>query len=315
MIRRLRRTPGARRSAARGRAGATGRLRRAQRRRGAVEAAIRGPGGRAAVQAGLRVVFGADDGSLADGIIGPVTLSFLGELCAQRAARGGHRARSRAPSIWPAQYAALVAAAAPTGACASPIPRLLAAATPGFSRDVLRLAGSPEIGGGGAGRNRDRDDCAALARPAPGRRRGPARLRAGLAAWSTPIRPRRRRARARAARRALAGRSARSIRRRRAPRRWLATVARLGGIAAAVPGAVGDPRLAASSPPGWPRRPRCGSSRLLGTVPAVVRAPGRVLAEAGPVPPAEVPRWPRLPRARAATYRPGSRSTPPTSRR
>jgi hypothetical protein len=34
-----------------------------------------------AIQAGLRVVFGADSGFLTDGIVGPVTLSFLEQLC------------------------------------------------------------------------------------------------------------------------------------------------------------------------------------------------------------------------------------------
>ena len=266
-----------------------------------------GPEARAAVQAGLRVAFGEDARDLSDGVIGPVTLSFLGQLCAQVPLAAGtdpvagtldlareYAALSREADDWTARIAD---------------PALLAAATATFNRDVLRLAGPPQTSAQALAGTSDPADCAALATAElPADPAGLVRLQAGLAALLdadpnlTPLgdAPETRAALAQVCAAYPAGGTAALV----------AEVQRLGDIAAAVPDAL--PTLASPQFARWleaSQAVRLG--RLLGTVPAVVRLLQDYLAEAGPVTIAEVPGCEPPMRRR---YRPGSRSTPPTSR-
>ena len=252
---------------------------------GAVAAAAGGPEARAAVQAGLRVAFGEDARDLSDGVIGPVTLSFLGQLCAQVPLAAGtdpvagtldlareYAALSREADDWTARIAD---------------PALLAAATATFNRDVLRLAGPPQTSAQALAGTSDPADCAALATAElPADPAGLVRLQAGLAALLdadpnlTPLgdAPETRAALAQACAAYPAGGTAALV----------AEVQRLGDIAAAVPDAL--PTLASAQFARWleaSQAVRLG--RLLGTVPAVVRLLQDYLAEAGPVTIAEVP--------------------------
>ena len=261
-----------------------GRLRRAARRpaRSRRRSAARRTA-RAAVQAGLRVVFGADDGCLSDGIIGPVTLSFLGA-----ALRPACRwPTAPIPSAAPLDLARRVRGAVARGrrlAARIADPALLAArdrrasTARSSASPARRRLGATALGGAAIPPTARRSTTAALVRR-PGR---PRRVQAGLAALIAADPTWRRSARRRKRRRPGSrwSASARSTRRWRARRRWSAAVQRLGRIEAAVPGALAT--LGSPSSPRWlAASRRSGSSRLLGTVPAVVRLLPDYFAEAG----------------------------------
>ena len=149
---------------------------------GAVEAVTKGRTDASAMQAGLRVVFGADSGFLSDGIIGPVTLSFLEQLCRSVPLAEGTELVGGTADL-ARQYAVLSGLRSGWPGRISD-PRFLAdAAAPGvrFNRAIVQLAGAPEMAAAALGAEVRAVDCAGLADlPIDGA--AAAELRGGLAA-------------------------------------------------------------------------------------------------------------------------------------
>lgn len=269
----------------------------------AVSAAISGPESRAAVQAGLRAAFGEDARDLSDGVIGPVTLSFLAQLCQQVPLAEGTEPVAGTLDL-AREYAAL-GAAQDDWTLRLADPALLAGLAP-FDRRRLRLAGPPATSAAALADAPELTGCAVLATAELGLdAAGLATTHASLAALSaadpdlgpadaalaeTEAGPETRAALARACTLYPAAR----------PEELVAELGAYAALAAAIPDAL--PTLASPDFARWLEASQAvRMGRLLGTVPAVVRLLADYRAEVGPAPaidladcgaaPEAVPTW------------------------
>ncbi|WP_111429161.1 hypothetical protein [Rhodobacteraceae bacterium DSL-40] len=149
-------------------------------------AATQGAADRSLIQAGLRVYFGADGGFLSDGIIGPVTVSFLRKLCETMPLAAGTDPVGGTLDV--AREFGALSSASPGWPARLGDPALLesTAAGPEFNRAAVRLAGGPAMAAGVFGGLREAEGCDGLAdHDFSGARVSPADLQAGLAALAS----------------------------------------------------------------------------------------------------------------------------------